>query len=303
MSKIVSVTAVMHLVEQGRVALDDDMREIVPQLATLQILKGFDEAGKPILEDNTKPVTLRHLLTHGAGMGIDLADPDLMRWSAAIGRKTHINTHTLEGWTVPLRFAPGDGWYYGVATDWAGVALETITGQTLAEYMGRYVLQPLGMGSTTFYRNTIPHRAPCTMRNALTGAVSVVPTIVPAEPPRLSAGAGLYSSAGDFIKLLQGLLKVSAGEGGILKKETADEMFRPQLSPAQRGVLKFVSDMYRKAQVPEFEEGMPLDHGISGIINLEDSKGKRRKGSMMWQGMCNSHWVSALTGRGLWRRS
>jgi len=57
LTKLVTITAIMQLVEQGRMNLHDDMRETVPQLAAMQILKGFD-GDKPILEDNVKPITL-----------------------------------------------------------------------------------------------------------------------------------------------------------------------------------------------------------------------------------------------------
>lgn len=59
MSKIVTIAGVMALVERGVVSLDDDMRAVVPELGALQILKGFTEDGKPILEDNELPITLR----------------------------------------------------------------------------------------------------------------------------------------------------------------------------------------------------------------------------------------------------
>jgi hypothetical protein len=59
MTKIVNMIGIMALVEKGAVKLDDDMRGIVPELGELQILKGFTDDGKPILEDNTLPITLR----------------------------------------------------------------------------------------------------------------------------------------------------------------------------------------------------------------------------------------------------
>ena len=59
MTKIVTMTGVMALVEKGSVSLDDDMRDAVPELSKLQILKGFTEDDRPILEDNTQPITLR----------------------------------------------------------------------------------------------------------------------------------------------------------------------------------------------------------------------------------------------------
>ena len=59
MTKIVNMIGIMALVEKGAVKLDDDMRGIVPELGELQILKSFTDDGKPILEDNTLPITLR----------------------------------------------------------------------------------------------------------------------------------------------------------------------------------------------------------------------------------------------------
>ncbi|KAK0617639.1 beta-lactamase/transpeptidase-like protein [Immersiella caudata] len=291
MSKIVTIAGVMALVERGVVGLDDDMRTVVPELGALQILKGFTDDGKPTLEDNDRAITLRHLLTHGLGMGTDNADPDLMRWSTAIGRNASCLDYTLEGWTVPLKFPPGEGWYYGGATEFAGVAVERIMSKKLDEVMDEELFSKLGMENTTFYRDKdgIKGRvAGCLMRG-IDGKFSDVPIPVPTEPELLSLGSGLYMTAGDHAKLLQSLLKSTAGEG-LLKKETVNEMFRPQLKDSQRAILQAITDMFHDTMVPEFPNGMPLDHGISGIINLEDTPGKRKKGSMMWHGMANSRW-------------
>lgn len=61
MTKIVTATCLMQLSEKGQVKLDDDTRPLVPQLAAMQILRGFDTDDKPILEDNTKPIMLRQV--------------------------------------------------------------------------------------------------------------------------------------------------------------------------------------------------------------------------------------------------
>jgi CubicO group peptidase (beta-lactamase class C family) len=59
MTKIITATCALQLVEKGRVELDEDMRPRVPELASMQLLKGFDEQDQPMLEDNTTPITLR----------------------------------------------------------------------------------------------------------------------------------------------------------------------------------------------------------------------------------------------------
>jgi CubicO group peptidase (beta-lactamase class C family) len=221
-----------------------------------------------------------------------------MKWSHSIGRTATCLDYTIEGWSVPMKFPPGEGWYYGGATEFAGLAVERITGQNLDEYMRETVFKPLGMEDTTFYRESMTDKvaartAPCMMRNPETGGLAETDWVVPVQPELLSLGSGLYMTAKDHAKALQSLLRsLAGGGGGLLKTGTVQEMFRPQLSESQRGVLKAVTDMFHDNMVPEFPRGMPLDHGISGIINLEDCPGKRKKGSMMWQGMANGHWVS-----------
>lgn len=217
-----------------------------------------------------------------------------MRWSRFVGRKATCLDYTLEGWSVPLKFPPGEGWYYGGATEFAGVAIERIMGKRLDEVMDAEIFRKLELRDTTFYRATQGFKgrvAGCLTRN-VDGTLSEIPIPVPEEPDLLSLGSGLYMNARDHAKVLQDLLKSSSGEGEILRKESVDEMFRPQLKDSQRAVLKAITDMYHDNMVPEFPKDMPLDHGISGIINLEDTLGKRRKGSMMWHGMANGKWVS-----------
>ncbi|KAK3688940.1 beta-lactamase/transpeptidase-like protein [Podospora appendiculata] len=296
LTKIATVTCVMQIVERGLITLDEDIRPLVPELAGLQILRGFTDDEKPILEDNDKPVTLRQLLTHTVGLGYDVADGDLNRWARAVGRTTTNLMYTLEGWTTPLKFAPGEGWYYGSAIDWAGVVLERVTGQGLGAYMAEHVFKPLGIKDSTFRSLTLAEQTAgrvvgCSYRDGVTGTVSACPLPVPVDPPVESGGAGLWTTARDHARVLQGLLKSEGeGEGGLVRRETVQEMFRPQLDEVQSGMLKYLTDAFREGMVSEFPVGMPVDHGIGGVINLEDVPGKRKKGSMMWSGMCNGHW-------------
>ncbi|KAK3317180.1 beta-lactamase/transpeptidase-like protein [Cercophora scortea] len=296
LTKIATVTCVMQIVERGLVPLDDDIRPLVPELARLQILRGFTVDEKPILEDNDKAITLRQLLTHTVGLGYDVADGDLNRWARAVGRTTTNLSYTLEGWTTPLKFAPGEGWYYGSAIDWAGVVLERVTGEGLGAYMTANVFAPLGITDSTFRSLTLAGQTAgrvveCSYRDGVTGTLSACPLPVPVDPPVESGGAGLWTTARDHARILQGLLRSgSEEEGGLVRRETADEMFRPQLDEVQSGVLKYLTDTFREGMVSEFPVGMPVDHGIGGVINLEDVPGMRKKGSMMWSGMCNGHW-------------
>ncbi|KAF4996835.1 hypothetical protein FDECE_12291 [Fusarium decemcellulare] len=289
MTKIIPTTCLMQLVERGEIGLDDDIRPLIPELAAMQILRGFDDDDKPILEDNVKPITLRHLLTHTLGLGSDMADPDLIKWSKSIGRTVNVLSWNREGFNAPLKFAPGEGWYYGTATDWAGVLLETVTGQTLGEYTQKNILEPLGMKDTGFWPERLPQTTDrttvCTYREG--EILKPGPLPAPKEHELESAGSGLYSTAKDYAIFFQGFL-----QGKVVKEETMQQMFTPQLNEAQTGILEMIAYNIgtQDAFAPEFPKGLRLNHGIGGVLNSEDVPGKRRKGSLMWSGMCNSRW-------------
>lgn len=242
----------------------------------------------------------RQLLTHTAGFGYVFADPDLGRWAKHIGRNEENLKDSVERWNGPVKFTPGQGWYYGASIDWAGQVVERLTKQTLGEFMAENLFKPLGMSDTAFHPESLAHvqdrLVPTASRDAETGDLTSGGRPSWTKGSVDSGGAGLYTTAADFAKLLQSLLKASAGEEAVLSHDTVEEMFTPQLTSVQKHGLKFLSDLFHDGMVPDFEPGMPLDHGISGVINMEDSPGKRKMGSMMWAGMSNGHWVSLTRG-------
>lgn len=229
------------------------------------------------------------------GLGYDLADPMLIKWSAKIGRLATNLEWNRAGFTTPLNFAPGEGWCYGSAIDWAGLVLEAVTKQTLGEYMQAQIFEPMGMKDTGFWPERLPHITPQTAafsyRNKATGRLESGSPSVASHHDIESGGAGLYTTADDYARFLQGLLS-----GQLVRSDTLNQMIEPQLNDAQRGMLENlvyhcgVQDGY----APEFPTGLELNHGIGGVLNMEDVKGKRRKASLMWSGLCNSHLVSHL---------
>jgi CubicO group peptidase (beta-lactamase class C family) len=310
MTKLLTAVSVMQLVEKGKVGLDDDLGKLIPELSNVEVLKGFDDDGKPIMEKKTRPITLRlssrarlarsvltsdsNLLTHSSGFAYDAVDPELTKWSTAMGRTENCMTHSLEGFTVPLKFQPGDGWVYGVGIDWAAYVVQVVSGLSFEDYMEEHIFNPLGMSSTTFRMPKRPdlaeRRAPIGHRAELGGPLGAGPTPIPDSPSMPSGGAGLYSTADDYSKALVALL---AGGDGLLKPESVRELRDPQL-PDNKYLMAEFHGPWHDAICPEYPRGTPASYGLGGALNLEDLPHKRRKGSLMWSGMANTHWVCSF---------
>ncbi|KAK3496248.1 beta-lactamase/transpeptidase-like protein [Neurospora crassa] len=317
LTKLLTTICLMQLVQQGKLHLDEDVREKLPELTKWGILRGFEEEeeeeGKAILEEITKPITARQLLTHSVGLSYDLGHPLLERWAKEVGKKGNTNSMTVEGWTTPLWFPPGDGWVYGTGLDWAGVLLERVlasspsssspeneegemTTTTLGQYMRENIFAPLGME----IKDKLVHMA---LRDAKTGELSLgeLPISTAWDPKAESGGAGLWTTAEEYGKVLAAVLRAGASgseeeeegerEGGLgLTKETVEQMFSPQLNEKGLEMIRELGRAFHAGIMPEFPEGFDaVDHGLGGLLNMEDVEGKRRKGSMMWHGYCNPH--------------
>ena len=149
MTKAVTSVAAMQLVEQGKLQLDEPIGNVLPELAAPQVLEGFDASGAPRLRPAKRPITLRHLLTHTAGFGYEVWDPELIRYVAATGMPSVI-TGKLAALRLPLVFDPGERWEYGINIDWVGRAVEAVAGQPLDAYFSAHIFAPLGMTDTGF---------------------------------------------------------------------------------------------------------------------------------------------------------
>ena len=148
-TKAITGTAVLQLVEEGRLDLDAPAEKYAPEIGKAQVLEGFDAAGKPRLRAPKRAVTTRMLLLHTAGFGYDFFNEQYNRLAKEHGQPSVI-TSSKAALRSPLLFDPGDDWEYGSNIDWAGQVVEGITGKRLGEVMQERIFAPLGMASTAF---------------------------------------------------------------------------------------------------------------------------------------------------------
>ena len=150
MTKAITGTAAMQLVERDELRLDAPASSVLPNLADAGVLEGFDDDGQPVVRPARAPITLRHLLTHTSGFGYDTWSEPLLRYQQAAGTVSMTSGELVATTTMPALFDPGEGWMYGISIDIVGLMVEEVSGRRLNDYFDEHILDPLGMASTAF---------------------------------------------------------------------------------------------------------------------------------------------------------
>ncbi|MDP9140189.1 MAG: beta-lactamase family protein [Pseudomonadota bacterium] len=298
MTKALTSTAAMQLVERGKLDLESPASRWLPELGTIQVLEGFDASGKPRLRAPKQAITLKHLLTHTAGFSYEFLSEDIQKFQAATNAPGFISC-ALDSIRLPLLFDPGERWSYGVSTDWAGRVVEAASGQQLGDYLAQNVLGPLGMSDTAF-RITPDMRRRLASIHARVDERTLAPIDleVPQEPEFQMGGGGLYGTMGDYLKFVRMVLNRGQANGKqILKAETLDLMTRNHLGqldvpPVRSANRQFTNDMPMPPDNPQ-------KWGLAWMINTKALPTGRPAGSQMWAGLANSYyWIDPTTGVG-----
>jgi methyl acetate hydrolase len=291
MTKAITATAVMQLIERGKLGLERPASEVVPDLAAAKVLEGFDSAGKPRLRAPKRPITLRHLLTHTAGYAYEIWEPAVAQYQTVTGTPG-ITTCTNAALTTPLMFDPGDRWQYGINIDWAGKMVEAVSGQKLDRYFQENIFGPLGMQDTSFKLSPSQRArlASVHQRNER-GALAPIEFGLPEEPEFLMGGGGLYGTAGDYLTFAQMILNDGRFKGAqVLRPETVALMAQNHIGALEVGVFKTAIPGLSKDI--ELFPGMSKKWGLSFLINTQQAPTGRSAGSLAWAGLANTYfWI------------
>jgi CubicO group peptidase (beta-lactamase class C family) len=293
MTKAITTTAAMQLVEKGKVTLDEPVSKHLPELAKLDVLEGFDSAGKPILRPAKKPVALKHLLTHTSGFAYDTWDGNMLKYTML-----HPNPPGAVAPLTPLIFEPGTRWQYGTGLDWSGKLVETISGQTLEAYFQANILGPLGMKDTTFiFPAEKFERLASSYRRQDDDTLKQDPRNVPVPPKAYNGGGGLFSTVGDYTRFMQMILRKGRGAGKeqILQPKTVELMSSNQTGNSQAGKLK----SFRPAVSADVDlhPGASDRYTYGFLLNPTAYEGGRSAGSLAWAGIENTfYWIDPHKG-------
>ena len=291
MTKAITSVAALQQVEAGRLTLDGPIADILPDLATPQVLEGFSPAGTPILRPARTPITLRHLLTHTSGFSYNTWNADILRYMQQEGVPA-VATCRRAALALPLIAEPGTAWNYGIGIDWAGLAVEAVTGRTLAQVIEQDITAPLGMADTGF-RLTPGMRARLAAMHVRTaeGALKPIPFEIPQDPEFHMGGGGLYSTAVDYLRFCRMILAGGTLDGArILSPETTASLSRPQTGALKVTPLRTV--LPNASRDAEFFPGQPKSWSHAFMLNDEAQPGGRSANSMAWAGLGNTYfWI------------
>ncbi|MFF9812273.1 serine hydrolase domain-containing protein [Streptomyces sp. NPDC014006] len=241
-TKPVTAAAVLMLVDEGRVALDDPIAEWLPELAKPRVMR--TPAGP--VEDvvpATRPITVEDLLSSRPGWGFP-SDFSLPAVQSLF--QVQKDGRSLQSWPgpdtwlarlaeVPMLHQPGEAWLYGTASDLQGLLVARVTGRTLPEFLAERIFEPLGMKDTAF-------EVPAAKRDRFTWAfnpsesgdleLADTPDGEFGSVPRFtSGGGGLVSTADDWLAFARMLL---SGGGDLLSPASVSRMTGNHLTEEQR---------------------------------------------------------------------
>jgi CubicO group peptidase (beta-lactamase class C family) len=290
MTKPITVAAAMTLVDEGRLALADPVAKWLPELSGLRVVCDI-HGSLDDTEPAERPITVDDLMTHRSGFAYAFSVPG--RLARAYGKLSH--RQDQDGWLadlakLPLAHQPGARLTYGVSTDVLGIALSRIEDKPLSQVLSERIFDPLGMPDTGFSVGPTGRQRAATMyqldENGTLHHNSMGPAPI-SDPPLCSGGAGLWSTADDYLRFVRMLLAGGALDGvQVLSEQSCRMMRTDQLTDQQR-------------QYPFL--GMPywIGRGFGLNLSLVTDPAKSRqlfgpggKGSFTWPGAYGTWWLA-----------
>ena len=292
MSKPITAVAVMQLVEQGRLKLDDTVAKYIPSFAQMQVFNNPDMPSNGDTRDAKRLITIEDLLLNTAGLSHRFGD-------LYTSNKVRSRADTLEQLVekvagVPLIGDPGEQWVYSISTTVLGRVIEIVSGQPFDDYLQQHLYSPLHMNDTGFFV------APAKMDRLARayrfgrgdGVLQLLPPMdipISQDPALLEGAAGIVSSVPDYLRFLQALLNMGELDGErILQADTVKTMTRNHIPDA---LLPIGTNPRR----PMLDRGW--GYGMAVVTDASKSSFAVNNGEFGWSGSLGTFsWADPLTG-------
>jgi CubicO group peptidase (beta-lactamase class C family) len=269
MTKPIVGVAMMMLWEQGKWTLDDPVAKHIPEFAGLKVATETGDVPQ------TKPMTMRQLMSHSAGFDVNAGYTKLKLPNRNQGLQSYIDSLAK----LPLAAQPGTDWRYGPSVDIQGYLVEKMSGQTLDVFLKTKIFEPLGMKDTGFW-----------VEPSKLDRVTSVFTYGPdkklmtadresqrspgTKPVFLSGSGGLFSTLEDYYRFAQMVLNGGEGNGRRFLKASTVQLMRTNV--LAEGVAV---DTYGP---PQPGLGFGLDFAV--VMDPAAAKTPEPRGSFYWGG-------------------
>jgi methyl acetate hydrolase len=299
LTKAITGTAVLQLLEQGLLDLDVPAANYVPEIGEFQVIERFSQSGEPILRPPKRVITTRMLMLHTAGFGYDFFNHTYNRLAQEHEQPSIISA-SRAALRTPLLFDPGERWEYGSSLDWCGQVVEAVTGNRLGDVFQQRIFEPLGIEDMTFEPNDAMRERLAGMyaRDPADNSLAPLALDLPNPPEVHMGGHGLYGTIEGYMRFIRMWLNDGAGEfGRVLKPETVAMAAENQLGdlklPSFTGVIPELSND------AEFFPGQTKSWAFSFMVNDETAPTGRPAGSLGWAGLANLYfWIDRKNGYG-----
>ncbi len=283
MTKPITSIAVMMLYEEGRFQLGTPVSEFIPAFKDMQV---YTEDGSAIIEAE-REMTIKHLLTHTSGLiyGGDWEHPINERYNEADFYGRDLAHMAQELGNIPLLHHPGAGWNYGMSTDVLGYLVEVVSGMPFAEFLKTRIFDPLGMRDTDF---SVPEeksdRYATLYEPTEDGGIQVIENAPVSSGPLSfyhSGGAGLQSTAADYLRFCQMLLNDGELDGERLLGNKTVELVR----------MNHIADDWH----PLERTGCGFGLGFAVVTNVADTHSLGSLGTYSWGGLASTvFWIDPV---------
>ncbi|HXS88950.1 MAG TPA: serine hydrolase domain-containing protein [Steroidobacteraceae bacterium] len=298
MTKPLTSLALMMLVEEGRVSLDDPVHRYIPQWRDLGVYEG-GFIGSFRTRRTSAPMRVIDLMRHTSGLTYGFQQRTNVD---AAYRKLHLGEiptavsldQMVEGLAkVPLEFSPGSAWNYGVSTDVVGYLVGKISSQPFEQFLRSRILDPLGMTDTDFM-------VPAAKASRFAACYAATPdgrmalqddpqTSFFLKPPSfVSGGGGLVSTAADYLRFCRMLLNGGAHDGVRLVSPKTLELMSQNHLPGGKDLPDLAVSLFSEVTYAGVGFGLGFAVSVSPARGLLPGS----PGDISWGGLASTYfWV------------
>jgi CubicO group peptidase (beta-lactamase class C family) len=306
MTKPITAVALMMLVEEGKIGLDDEVRTHIPSWKNLRVYQSgmpslvANTAGQFITGAPTRRMKVIDLVTHTSGltygfMNRTTVDAEYRRLKVGdFQTPGGLDAFIAQLAEIPLDFSPGEYWNYSVAIDVMGYLVQKLSGQTFGEFLATRLFEPLGMKDTAFSVPASKMDRFCSCYMPGKGGKLVIQDDAGrstyAEPPKLeSGGGGLVSTSHDYMRFCRMMLGGGTLDGVQILSPKTVQMFGLNLLPGN----KLLSDM---SAAPGFSEagynGIGFSIGCGVTMDIAKVRTQGTPGEFFWGGAASTaFWI------------